>query len=84
MQIADPPLPPTTVLELTNDQQRRRSFIELLPLATVEEIIAGGVKSYLGSEAARSRTSGHAIRLYQPDLMAEHNNGYPAFELNAG
>ncbi|MFD7283807.1 helix-turn-helix domain-containing protein [Streptomyces sp. NPDC059862] len=60
-----------------------RRFIDLLPTATTEQIIASGVQGYLASEAARNGTTAQGIKPWQPDVFLEHDGKHMVLELKS-
>ncbi|WP_329332709.1 helix-turn-helix transcriptional regulator [Streptomyces sp. NBC_01352] len=59
-------------------EQQWKHFLSLLPSATVEEIIAGGVKGYLASEAARNGRT-HREQPLLPALSLAHDDMQTVF-----
>ncbi|MFF2430868.1 helix-turn-helix domain-containing protein [Streptomyces mirabilis] len=60
-----------------------RRFLDLLPVATTEQIIASGVRGYLGSEAARNGTTAQGFKPWQPDFFLEHDSKHMVLELKS-
>jgi hypothetical protein len=56
--------------------QQWRQFLSLLPPATIEEIVASGVHSYLASEAARNGKNAHLPKPSRPDMLVAHDGKY--------
>lgn len=66
----------------SSDQQWKH-FLSLLEPATMEQIVASGVHSYLVSQATRNGKTATALESWQPNYLVDHNGKHMVIEVKS-